>query len=101
MDLTDFSCNDLNKLLKNISQTQKLIFSLGDFNITFFSYNEHNQTNDFLGFLASNYFIPLTLQPTRITSHVTDLQIISGNSTTTISDDLPQFSIVPKMSGNI
>ena len=74
------------------------------------NYNEHNQTNEFLDSLASNSFIPLILQPTRITSHsntlinnifsnVIDPDIISGNLTATISDHLPQFSIIPN--GNI
>ena len=76
------------------------------------NYNEHNQTNEFLDSLASNSFIPLILQPTRITSHsntlidnifsnVIDPDIISGNLTATISDHLPQFSIIPNMFGNI
>ena len=76
------------------------------------NYNEHNQTNEFLDSLASNSFIPLILQPNRITSHsntlidnifsnVIDPDIISGNSTATISDHLLQFSIIPNMFGNI
>ena len=76
------------------------------------NYNEHNQTNEFLDSLASNSFIPLILQPTRITSHSNTLidniisnvihaDIISGNLTATISDYLPQFSIIPNMFGNI
>ena len=76
------------------------------------NYNEHNQTNEFLDSLASNSFIPLILQPTRITSHsntlidnifssVIDSDIISGNLTATISDHLPQFAIIPNMFGNI
>ena len=76
------------------------------------NYNEHNQTNAFLDSLASNSFIPLILQPTRITSHsntlidnifsnVIDPDKISGNLTATISDHLPQFAIVPNMFGNI
>ena len=76
------------------------------------NYNEHNQTNEFLDSLASNSFIPLILQPTRITSHsnnlidnifsnVIDPDIISGNLTVTISDHLPQFSIIPNIFGNI
>ena len=69
MDLADFNCNYLNKLLDNISKEQKSIFLLGDFNVNLLNYNEHNQTNEFLDFLASNSFIPLILQPTRITSH--------------------------------
>ena len=90
MDLTDFNCNYLNKLLENISKEQKSIFLLGDFNVNLLNYNEHNQTNEFLDSLASNSFIPLILQSTRITSHsntlidnifsnVIDPDIISGN----------------------
>ena len=76
------------------------------------NYNEHNQTNEYLDSLTSNSFIPLILQPTRITSHsntlidnifsnVIDPDIISGNLTATISDHLPQFSIIPNMFDNI
>ena len=112
MDLTAFNCNYLNKLLENISKEQKSIFLLGDFNVNLLNYNEHNQTNEFLDSLASNSFIPLILQPTRITSHsntlidnifsnVIDLDIISSNLTATISDHLPQFAIIPNMFGNI
>ena len=112
MDLTDFNCNYLNKLLENISKEQISVFLLGDFNVNLLNYNEHNQTNEFLDSLASNSFTPLILQPTRITSHsntlkdnifsnVTDPDIISGNLTATISDHLPQFSIIPNMFGNI
>ena len=106
MDLTDFNCNYLNKLLENISKEQKSIFLLGDFNVNLLNYNEHNQTNEFLDSLASNSFIPLILQPTRVTSHSNTLidnifsnviypDIISGNLTTTIFDHLPLFSIIP------
>ena len=100
MDLTDFNCNYLNKLLENISKEQKSIFLLGDFNVNLLNYNEHNQTNEFLDSLASNSFISLILQRTRITSHsntlidnifsnVIDPDIISGNLTTTIYGHLP------------
>ena len=112
MDLTDFNCNYLNQLLENISKEKKTIFLLGDFNVNLSNYNEHNQANEFLDSLAFNSFIPSILQPTRITSHsntpidnifsnVTDPDIISGNLTATISDHLPQFSIIPNMFGNI
>ena len=67
--ITDFNCNYLSKLLENISKEHKSIFLLGDFNVNLLSYNEHNQTNEFLDSLASNSFIPLILQPDRITSH--------------------------------
>ena len=112
MDLADFNCNYLNKLLENTSKGQKSIFLLGDFNVSLLNYNEHNETNEFLDSLASNSFIPLILQPTRITSHsntlidnissnVTDPDIISGNLAATISDHLPQFAKIPNMFGNI
>ena len=48
MDLTDFNCNYLNKLLENIFKAQKSIFLLGDFIGNLLNYNEHNQTNEFL-----------------------------------------------------
>ena len=69
MDLADFNCNYLNKLLENASKEQKSIFLLGDFNVNLLNYNEHNETNEFLDSLASNSFMPLILQPTKITSH--------------------------------
>ena len=47
MDLIDFNCNYLNKLLENISKEQKSIFLLGDFNVNLLNYNEHNQANEF------------------------------------------------------
>ena len=112
VDLTDFNCNYLNKLLENISKEQKSIFLLGDFNVNLLNYNEHNQTNEFLDSLASNSFIPLILQPTTIISHSNTLTdnifsnaidpgIISGNLTAIISDHFLQFVIIPHMFGNI
>ena len=112
MGLTNFNCNYLNKLLENISKKQKSTFLFGDFNVNLLNFNEHNQTIEFLGSLASNSFIPLTSQPTRIItqfntfihyifSNVFDPEIISGKLTATISDHLPQFAIIPNMFDNI
>ena len=112
MDLTDFNCNYLNKLLDNISKEQKSIFLFGDFNVNLLNYNEHNQANEVLYCLASNSIIALILQPPRVTSHsntlidnifsnVIDQYIILGNLTATILDHLPQFSIIPNILGNI
>ena len=75
MDPADFNCNYLNKLLENISKEQKSIFLLGDFNVSLLNYNDPD--------------------------NVIDPDIISGNLTATISDDLPQFSIIPHMLGNM
>ena len=115
MDLTDFNCNYLNKLLENISKERGSIFIFGDFNINLLIYNEHNQTNqanEFLDSLASNSFIPLILRRSRVTSlsnafidnifsNAIDPHIRSGNLTATISDHLPQFSIIPNIFVNI
>ena len=57
MDLTDFNCNYLNKLLENISKKQNLIFLLEDFNVNLLNYSEHNQTNEFLNSLFSNSYL--------------------------------------------
>ena len=112
MDLTDFDYKYLNKQLENVSKEQKSFFLIGDFNVNLLNYNGHNQTNEFLDSLAPNSFISLILQSTRITSHsntlidtilsnVIDPDILLGNLTATISDHLPQFSIIPNMLGNI
>ena len=115
MDLTDFNCSYLKKLLENISKEQKSVFLFADCSANLLNYNEHNQTNEFLDFLTSKSFIPLILQPTRTTSrsntlidnifsNVIDPDIISSNLTASISDHLPQFFIIPnkfvKISGN-
>ena len=58
-----------------------------------------------------NSFVPLILQPTRVTSHfntlidnifsnIIDPHIISGNLAVTISEHLPQFAIIPNIFGN-
>ena len=61
MGLTDFNCNYLNKLLENISEEQKSIFLLGDFSVNLLNYNDLNQTNEFLDFLASTSLIAFNL----------------------------------------
>ena len=75
------------------------------------NYNTHNETNEVLDSLSPNSFIPLILQPTRITSHVNTLidviflniidpHIRSGNLTATIFDHLFQFSMISNIFGN-
>ena len=70
----------------------------------------HDPASGFLDSLASSSFIPFILKPTRITSH-SNTQIAnvfsnigpdirSGNLLATISDHLPQFTIIPNMFGN-
>ena len=61
MDLTDFNCNYLHKLLENNSKKQKSVFQPRNFNINLLNYTEHNQNNEFLDFLVSVSLIPLVL----------------------------------------
>ena len=108
MDVSDFNKNYLNTLLDKLSKENKQVFLHGDFNIKLLNYNDHQPTNEFLDSLASNFFIPYILQPTRTTSHSKTLidnifsniishEMISGNITATISDHLPQFLFVPNV----
>ena len=112
MDINEFNSNYLNKLLENISEEQRSVFLLGNFNVNLLNYNDHSQTNELLDSIASSSFAPSFLQPTRITSHsntlidntfsnVFDPNIISGNLTATSSDRLSQFAIIPNVFGNI
>ena len=109
MDPVDCNSSYLNTLLENNSKELISIFLLGDFNVNLLSYDGHNETNEFLGYLASNSFTPLVLQPTGISSHSNPLKdnifsndidpdIILGNLTDTISDHLPQFAIMLNIS---
>ena len=102
----------IKQTIREYLQRTKIYFHIGDFNVNLLNYNEHNQANESLDSLASDSFIPLILQPTKITSrsntlidnvfsNVIDLDIISRNLTATISDHLPQFAIIPNMFGNI
>ena len=89
------------------------MFEIKYFNINLLNYNVHNLTNELLDSFASNSFISLILQPTRIASHSNTLidnilsddihpDTISGNLTATISSDhLPQFSIIPNIFGDV
>ena len=108
MDVSDFNKNYLNTLLDKLSIENKQVFLLGNFNINLLNYNDHQPTNEFLDFLASNSFIPYILQPTRITSHSKNLignifsniishEVISGKITATISDHLPQPLFAPNV----
>ena len=102
MDVTYFNKNYLNPVLDKLSKESKQVFLLGDFNIDLLNYNDHQPTNEFLDYLASNSFLPYILQPPRLTSHSKTLidiifsnaishEVTSGNITVTISNHLPQF----------
>ena len=108
MDLTDFNSSYVNSLLEKTLKEQKSVFLLGDFNINLMNYNVHNTTNESWILLHLTLFYLISCSQPRITSHsktlidniftnITLPDSISGNLTTTISDYLPQFLIVPNI----
>ena len=81
------------------------IVIMGDFNINFLNYDSHSETNDFINITASNHLLPHILHPTRVTDHSAtiidnifsnnlELDALSGNILTNISDHCPQFLIL-------
>ena len=55
--------------LINYLKEVKKIFLLGDFNINFLNYDIHPLTNEFLDSLSFHNFLPLILQPSRVTTN--------------------------------
>ena len=105
MDISTFNVHYFNPLLDNLSkEANKTIFLLGDFNIDTSEY-----VSTFLDDLASNLLQTQILLTTRISNYSKTLinnifcntpnplvkSAISGNISSSISDYLPQFFILP------
>ena len=103
-------CNEnyLSPLLKKITSENKNIYLTGDSNINLLITETDEPTASFLNNMTSNLFIPHIILPTRITSRSKTLidnifsnrfdpSFISGNITTSISDHLPQFLLIPNI----
>ena len=99
----------LNSVIEKIHRENKYCVLLGDFNLDLLKFESHPGTNDFLNTLVSSYFQPQILQPTRITDHSATLIdniffnslehfTISGNLIYDLTDHLPNFLIVSKLS---
>ena len=97
--------NCITPLLDNLSNENKDIMIMGDFNINILNYNDKNGGN-FLAILFSQSFLPYITVPTRITRNTKTFfdkiyhnkplnNIISGNLNSTTSDHLIQFFIEP------
>ena len=107
MDLNEFNNKYVNKLLDNITKENKTTLLLGDFNIDLLKYDSHTSINEFLDSFSSNMVLPYILHPTIVTDHSKTLidnlcsnyifKAICENSTSTISDHLPQFLIMPSV----
>ena len=105
MSLNEFNDYYINNLLDKLSQENKTVFLLGDFNIDLLNYDQHSLTNEFLDSLSSHMLLPHIVQPTRIRnnsktlidniySNVITPNNISGNITATISDHLPNLLLL-------
>ena len=111
MDLNEFNDYNINNLLDKLSNENKTVFLLENFNVKLLNYDQHSLTNEFLGSLFSHMLLPHLVQPTRIRnnsktitdkiySNVITPNNISGNITATVSDHLPQFLIAPDILSN-
>ena len=107
MEVNEFNSLFLNTLSENLlSEKNKEIVLMGDFNIDLLKYEKDHNTADFLDQMYSASLVPHITSPTRITSHSRTLidnifstaiseNAISGNMVTSISDHLAQFLFLP------
>ena len=104
--VSDFTNNYITPLLDKLSNENKDIMIMGDFNINLINYNDDKNTGNFLHTRFSQSFLPYITTPTRITRNTKTLidniyynkplnNIISGNLSSIISDHLIQFLIGP------
>ena len=115
MDICTFNDHYLNPLLDNLSkEANKTIVLLGDFNIDLLNFDTSEYVSNFLDNLASNSLKPQILLPTRISNNSKTLidnifcnipnplvkSAMSGNISSSISDDLPQFFILQEFFSN-
>jgi hypothetical protein len=84
---------------------------MGDFNLDLLKFESHQDTDNFLNTLNLFCFQPFILKPTRITDHSSTLidniffnsldhSTLSGNIVYDLTDHLPNFLIITKISGN-
>ena len=105
----DAFLNHINMMIESIHRENKYCVLLGDFNLDLLKFESHPDTDSFLSTLDTFYFQPQILQPTRITDHSATLIdniffnslehfVISGNLCYDLTDHLPNFLIVSKLS---
>ena len=96
---------ELEQLVSVISEDNKTVFLMGDWNLNFMNHSCHQATGDCLVLMFSRMFFPLITRPTRITSLKASLidnvftneplnQSISGLFLNDISDHLPIFAVI-------
>ena len=97
----------MTSILQKVQRENKTLFIMPmcDFSINLFNYCFHTETNDFINLMVSNYRLPHILHQTRVTDHSAtiidsifsnncELDTLSGNLLSQISDHFPQFLII-------
>ena len=103
-DITKF-VDHMTSILQKVLKENKTLFIMGDFNINYYNYSSHTETNDFINLMVSNYLLSHILHPTRVTDHSAtiidnifsnncELDTLSGDLLSQISDHFPQFLII-------
>ena len=86
---------------------KKKIILTGDVNLNLLKFDKNKEITEFLDFLTTKWFTPQILGPTRITENeqaslidnfFSDFHCTSGNFFEKISDHLPNFLIIEKLS---
>ena len=110
MNVSTFNAEFFAPLLKNLNKENKEVILTGDFNVNLLNFGKKRGTHQFLEELFHNNYTPQITLPTRITDRSATLtdniflntqchKQTSGNITTSLSDHLPQFTILEKFLG--
>ena len=105
MELSEFNNHYLSNLLDNLSEENKTVVLLGDFNADLLKYGKDCNVSDFLDTMHSNLLLPHIVCPTHVTvnpqtlidnifSNNYDSSFTSGNLVTTLSDHHAQFLLI-------
>ena len=105
MELSEFNNHYLSNLLDNLSDENKTVVFLGDFNAGLLKYDKDCNVSVFLDTMYSNLLLPHIASPTCVTlnletlignifSNNYDSSFTSGNLVTTLSDHLAQFLLM-------
>ena len=100
-----FNDGCITSLLGKLKTENKATIVAGEFNLNMMKYTQVRGAHQFLETLLSDNFIPQITLPTRVTKNSVTLidnifsdnhdhKCISGNTTTSISDHLPQVLII-------
>lgn len=101
--------NYMTASVDKVSKESKFCALMGDWNINLFNFQSHPPTEEFINTLGAYYFQPHIIKPTRITDYSATLidviffnsiehSTISGNLLSDLSDHLPNFLIINKLS---